>query len=366
MSRSPQPLLASTSAGLVLATALALAGCGGTGSSTGALIPVATPAPTAAPTASLHGTVAVGSPVAGATVVVKCASGATASATTDSAGNYTVTIPAAAPPCILEASGGTVAGTAYANKLHSIAVAAGILNVTPLTDLAVAAFAKTSASAYFAGAFDVAAWARITAQALQTAEALVIANLRALALSVPSIDFFTGVFQPIAGDAYDALLAALAAEAAAIQDLLAQSVIAGIVGTYPSAPASPLLVASMAGTWDTADTKVNRISGTAITGAAVNDHCRIDVTSAGLITVTTGRQTWTAQVPPAHTTGNTNLDSQYAPYHYTGYAVGTNGVTIGWGYFGQSPTVFSNATPMSTTVQINGVDSLFCANYRYS
>ena len=132
-----------------------------------------------------------------------------------------------------------------------------------------------------------------------------------------------------------------------------------MIGSYPSSPVttgSPLLVASMAGTWDTAATKIQRILGTAITGAAVGDHCIISVTTPGVITVSTGRQSWTAQVPPAHTDGNTNLDSQYAPYHYTGYAVGTGGVKIAWGYFGTSATDFSDKTPMSTTVQINGAD----------
>ncbi len=342
--------------------ALALAGCGG-GSPAVTALP---PAPSAAPTSSpltLHGFVAVGRPVAGAALTLKCSNGKTYASASDGSGAFTAAVDAGALPCVLESSGGTVAGAAYTAKLHSVALAAGTINVTPLTDLALAAFARSSAAAYFAGSFDAAAWARLTAQALQSAEALVIANLQALALSVPAADFFTGTFAPVESDAYDALLAALAAETAAILQLLSDSVIGGVVGKYPVATGA-LLVPSMAGTWNTGDTRINRLSGSQVGGVAVGDRCRIDVTPGGAITVTTGSQSWTAQVQPGGS--NATLDAQYAPYHYTGYALGSAGVQIGWGYFGQSFSAFSDQTPMSTTVRLNGSDTLFCANYRYS
>ncbi len=347
-------------------TALALAGCGGGSPTITALPPAPSPAPTSpsAPALSLHGFVAVGRPVAGAALTVKCSNGRTYTSASDGSGAYVVAVEAGALPCVLESSGGTVAGVTYTTKLHSVALAAGTINVTPLTDLAVAAFARSSATAYFAGLFDAAAWARLTVMALQSAEALVIANLQALALSVPAADFFTGTFTPVAGDVYDALLAALAAQTAAVLQLLADSVIGGVVGKYPIAPTGVLLVPSMAGTWNTSDTRINRLLGNQVSGVAVGDRCRIDVTPGGAITVTTGSQSWTGQVQPGGSNGT--VDAQYAPYHYTGYAPGNAGVQIAWGYFGQSFSVFSDQTPMSTTVRLNGSDALFCANYRYS
>lgn len=349
-------------AAVLTIASLALAGCGG-GTSGVTSIPVSPASPAPPVTQSLHGFVAVGRPLAGAALTLKCANGKTYTTTSDGTGAYTVAVDANALPCVFESSGGTVGGAAYAAKLHSIALAAGIVNVTPLTELAVAAFARSSASSYFAGSFDAAAWARLTAQALQSAQALLIANLQALALTVPTTDFFSGAFTPIDSDAYDTLLRALAAQTAAALQLLADSVIAGVVGKYPVAGASPLQVPSMAGTWNTSDTKINRLVGP-VSGVAVGDRCRIDVTSGGGITVTAGSHVWTAQIAPGG--ANSTLDAQYAPYHYTGTAPGGEGVGIGWGYFGQSFSVFSDQTPMSTTVRLNGSDTLFCANYRYA
>lgn len=346
-------------ASLLSIATIALSGCSGTPAFTAVPVTPASPGP------ALHGFVAVGRPVAGAAITVKCSNGKTYTATSDAGGAYSVAVDAGALPCVFESSGGTAGGVPFNVKLHSIALAAGVVNITPLTDFVVAAFARTSASAYFAGSFDAAAWARLTAQALQSAEAVLIANLQALALTVPSTDFVTGAFTPVAGDAYDALLVALAAETAAFLQLLTDSVIAGVVGTYTMASAGALQVPSMAGTWNTAETRINRLQGGLVSGVAVGDHCRIDVSAGGAITVTTGSHTWTAQVAltgPGHGT----LDSQFAPYHYTGTTPSAGGVAIGWGYFGQSFSVFSDQTPMSTTVTLNGSDALFCANYRYA
>ncbi len=346
-------------ASLLAGATVALSDCSGPAAFT------ALPVTSVAAGPALHGYVAVGRPVAGASIAVKCANGKTYTALSDAGGAYTVSVDAGALPCVFESSGGSVGGAAYAVKLHSIALAAGVVNITPLTDLVVAAFARSSASTYFAGSFDAAAWGRLTVQALQSAQALLIANLQALALTVPATDFFTGAFTPVESDAYDALLVAIAAETAAFLQLLTDSVIAGVVGVYQVTTAGVLQVPSMAGTWNTAETRINRLQGGLVSGVAVGDHCRIDVTSGGMITVTTGTHTWTAQVA-ATGSGHGTLDSQYAPYHYTGTTPSNGGVAIGWGYFGTSFNTFSDQTPMSTTVRLGGTDAVFCANYRYA
>ncbi|MCC4307543.1 hypothetical protein LL252_03070 [Alcanivorax marinus] len=88
---------------------------------------------------SLSGSVAVGAPVNGATVQVTCRSGnGVASVTSAVNGGYTAQIPNADFPCILRVTGGDLpAGVA---ALHSFAPSASqaTVNVTPLTDLALA------------------------------------------------------------------------------------------------------------------------------------------------------------------------------------------------------------------------------------
>ena len=88
---------------------------------------------------NLSGSVAVGAPVNGATVQVTCRSGNGVAAVTSAAnGGYTVRIPSADFPCILRVSGGDL--PAGITALHSFAPSASqsTVNVTPLTDLAMA------------------------------------------------------------------------------------------------------------------------------------------------------------------------------------------------------------------------------------
>lgn len=86
--------------------------------------------------ANLTGTVATGAAVAGGSVTARCGNGSNYSTTTGAGGTYGLVVPAAAFPCAIRASGGSLpAGTA---ALHSFAAGPGRANVTPLTDLALA------------------------------------------------------------------------------------------------------------------------------------------------------------------------------------------------------------------------------------
>lgn len=126
-----------------LATFFALQGCGGGGSSssgnagstgsTGSSGPTLPSLPSAQQV-TLAGVVSTSSVLSGASVSAKCVVNAsTTPATTDSNGNYTLTI-TVAPPCVLEATSGST-------TLHSVAQGSGTsltANVTDLTELTVA------------------------------------------------------------------------------------------------------------------------------------------------------------------------------------------------------------------------------------
>lgn len=104
-----------------------------------------------APAAStVTGSVAVGAPVSGATVTIKCENSATViTTTTTAAGSYTVDIPADSFPCALQATGGNF--PAGVTSLHSFVANsnASTINITQLTDLALAAAVGTGISAWF-------------------------------------------------------------------------------------------------------------------------------------------------------------------------------------------------------------------------
>jgi hypothetical protein len=116
-----------------------IAGCGGGGSN--------------APAAdlSVSGTAAVGHPVVNATVSLKCASGATASTSTAANGTWSASLPADSAPCLVRVAGGTADGSPLGTPLHSVVLASGTVNVTPLTDLIVAKLAGQDPSTWFNG-----------------------------------------------------------------------------------------------------------------------------------------------------------------------------------------------------------------------
>lgn len=133
---------------------LVLVACGGGGDGTQAAGPGGG---TTAPAAStVTGSVAVGAPVSGATVTIKCENSATAITTTTTAtGSYTVEIPADSFPCALQASGGNF--PAGFSALHSFASSsnASTINITQLTDLALSAAVGGGIAAWF----DSPVWA---------------------------------------------------------------------------------------------------------------------------------------------------------------------------------------------------------------
>jgi hypothetical protein len=187
---------------LAVATACGLAACGGGGG--GGTANAATPA-------VLSGTAAVGTPIVGATVSVRCANGLTAtSSPTGSMGQWQVSLTDQVFPCAVQLNGGTINSVANTTQLHSIALTSGTINVTPLTDLMVA-FASHAAvpSAWFAS-LQSSGLTSVDANSLHAALSLLINVLQMGQLS-DIVNPMTSSFAPIAGNVIDDTLTALAA-----------------------------------------------------------------------------------------------------------------------------------------------------------
>ncbi|MFM0619415.1 hypothetical protein PQR37_35765 [Paraburkholderia nemoris] len=179
----------------------ALAACGGGGSNSGT-----NSAADTTPGVTTNGTAAVGAPIVGGTVSLKCASGATASTTTAADGTYSVTLKSADYPCVAQVVGGQANGVALASALHSVAAAPGTTNVTPLTDLIVGVLGHGNASA-LDGATSSALSGAITADNLASA----LTKVQTAIATLPGKLAIASGFNPLnsqfsVGDANDALL----------------------------------------------------------------------------------------------------------------------------------------------------------------
>lgn len=161
---------------------------------------------TGTPSVTSSGTVAVGAPIVGGTVSFKCASGATASATTAADGTYSVTLKSADYPCVARVAGGQANGAALASVLHSVAAAPGTTNVTPLTDLIVGVLGNGNASA-LDGVTSRGLSRAITADNLESA----LTKVQTAIATLPGKLAIASGFNPLnsqfsVGDANDALL----------------------------------------------------------------------------------------------------------------------------------------------------------------
>jgi hypothetical protein len=156
--------------------------------------------------ASVSGTAAVGQPLANASVSMQCVIGEALTTTTSASGGFSLSLTGGQQfPCFVTVTGGTPAVT-----LHSVAQAEGYVNVTPLTDLAIAAAAGSSPAAWFAANRATLATALPTLVArLPAGQAAVTATLAASGYTVPTGNLFTTRFTPADGDAFDDLLEAI-------------------------------------------------------------------------------------------------------------------------------------------------------------
>lgn len=173
------------------AAILVVASCGGGGGGSGNEAPASS---------TISGLAAVGVPVAGATVLLRCANNITGKTTTDDQGRWTVSLPDPQFPCLADLSNST---SHPGVKLKSLALGIGHLNITPLTDLVVARAVKQSP-----GSLENlnAQLLSSIASLLPTVQAEVVTILVSQGFQADDLVIFTGEFQATKGDRYDDLL----------------------------------------------------------------------------------------------------------------------------------------------------------------
>jgi hypothetical protein len=163
-----------------------------------------------------------------AAITVTCASGPVITSTTSATGSWSVDLPAGTNvPCMVKAVGGTPTVT-----LYSLAQSTGSVNVTPLTNLVVAAAAGDNPEDWMADHAGLLSTKLPELSAgLAAAKDAVKQSLTNAGYTLPAADFMTATFDPKPGDPLDDLLEAVAASLAATgtsyADLVAQIADAG-------------------------------------------------------------------------------------------------------------------------------------------
>lgn len=185
--------------GASLGSLILLAACGGGGSS----------GSDGATSVNTTGTAAIGSPIVGGTVAVKCTSGTTSSTTTGTDGSWTISLKASDYPCVAEVSGGQANGVALTSVLHSVLAAPGVTNITPLTDIMVGVVGKQDPSTWFANVSKSDLASLITTDSMNIA----LDKLKTALASLPGKPSLPDGFNPLntafkaqSGDAGDDLL----------------------------------------------------------------------------------------------------------------------------------------------------------------
>jgi hypothetical protein len=226
------------------AVALLIAGCGGGGGGGASVGDAAS--------LEIKGTAAVGAALSGAAVAVKCATGSGTGSTT-ATGSYTVSMPGAALPCIIQVSG-EVGGVAV--TLHSVAEAGtasgvnttAVANVTPVTEMIVAQLlASLPADAF--SSFDAQ---KVTTAAITTAVTAIVDALKTAGVDLGSIDPLKATLVPAsgntAGNDYDKLLDALGEKVPSESLSLVVNQIANAAGSNSSEGLGDAMVAVSGGT----------------------------------------------------------------------------------------------------------------------
>jgi hypothetical protein len=158
-------------------------------------------------TNNLGGVAAVGSPIVGATIQVKCAFGSDLNTRTDAMGTWQVSISDQILPCAGELSDGTVNGVANTIKYHGVSTTFGTMNMSPLTDLIIGNMAKKDPTLWFSR-LNSSTFTQITPTEIDKALAnirTVLTGLTPLATSNP----LSATFTAITGNPVDDMLSAL-------------------------------------------------------------------------------------------------------------------------------------------------------------
>jgi len=130
---------------------------------------------------SVHGIVATGAVMSGASIAVKCADGLVASTTTETDGSFS-TLARGNFPCLIEASDSK-------RKLHSVATSSARVAVTPLTEQLVGSLSQDAVdTAAFFATFDASQVGMLSSDKLKAAQALVLFNLKSNGYHVSAIN----------------------------------------------------------------------------------------------------------------------------------------------------------------------------------
>lgn len=199
---------------------IALASCGGGGSSGGGTAP---PPPPGGTNITLSGIAAVGSPIVNGMVSLAC-DDFTTTTTTNTVGVWQAVVPTDDLPCMVKVVSGTVGvgGPLNTTDLYSFggSTAATIINVTPVTTLALGAAAynasgTTNLSSFFGSTHTVATIillsSNVAAEITSLESALVAAGYTWPVVSSGTFNPISSSFTPSSGDVYDDLIAALMA-----------------------------------------------------------------------------------------------------------------------------------------------------------
>jgi hypothetical protein len=115
---------------------------------------------------TVTGTAATGAAIASGTVTLKCVAGSSNVVTTNADGSYSIDVSSVTFPCVGRVDYKDSTGTA--RKLHTFVRAAGIANITPLTELLMASLTSSAATNAF-DSFDGVAVKGFTAAQIKAA-----------------------------------------------------------------------------------------------------------------------------------------------------------------------------------------------------
>lgn len=177
--------------GAIMAAVLAACGGGGGDSSnSGSGSNTDTPAPI---TSTASGVAAIGAPIVGGKVSLKCASGVTTTTTTGADGTWKVSLKSSDYPCVIRVDGGQADGQALPTALHSVVMGAGIANITPLTDLMVGILSSSNPKTWFDSATNGDLSSKISEAALNNAQD----GLKTTLASLPGKPALPDGFNPV-------------------------------------------------------------------------------------------------------------------------------------------------------------------------
>lgn len=192
---------------IILSSSIVLAACGG-----GSAAPGATTPATSVPL-SISGVAATGAAISGGAISVQCATG-TGTATTNKDGSYTVTISNGVAPCLIKVSATDALGSTT-NLFSAVESGQTTANITPLTQMIVAAALGGDPATAFAAGVSGTTTTNLSSTALSAAVTKIQQVATNLGLDLAGADPLKATLQAAtdnaAGDSQDKVIDGLMA-----------------------------------------------------------------------------------------------------------------------------------------------------------